>query len=83
MQTDTNNSLRITISLNKNLSKEIDFMMKSLNVSKSEVFKLAFEKFSSDYKKKNLEKIAEMMKEEYKNNKELTVFSSLDSEEFL
>lgn len=83
MKTDTNNSLRITISLNKNLSKDIDFLMKTLKVSKSEVFKLAFEKFSEDYKKNNLKKVAEMMRDEYKNNKELTSFSSLDSESFL
>lgn len=83
MKTDTNNSLRITISLNKDLSKDIDFLMKTLKVSKSEVFKLAFEKFSEDYKKNNLKKVAEMMREEYKNNKELTSFSSLDSESFL
>jgi len=83
MKTDTNNSLRITISLNKDLSKDIDFLMKTLKVSKSEVFKLAFEKFSEDYKKNNLKKVAEMMRDEYKNNKELTSFSSLDSENFL
>lgn len=83
MKTDTNNSLRITISLNKDFSKDIDFLMKTLKVSKSEVFKLAFEKFSEDYKKNNLKKVAEMMREEYKNNKELTSFSSLDSESFL
>lgn len=83
MKTDTNNSLRITISLNKDLSKDIDFLMKTLKVSKSEVFKLAFEKFSEDYKKNNLKKVSEMMREEYKNNKELTSFSSLDGESFL
>lgn len=83
MKVKTNNSLRITISLNKEASKEIDFLMKSLKVSKSEVFKLAFENFLEDYKKKNLEKVATMMREEYINNKELTSFSSLDGESFL
>lgn len=83
MKTDNNNTLRITISLKKEASKDIDFLMKSLNISKSEVFKIAFENFLEDYKKKNLKKIAEMMRDEYKNNKELTSFSSLDSENFL
>ena len=83
MKTDNNNTLRITISLKKEASKDIDFLMKSLNISKSEVFKIAFENFLEDYKKKNLKKIAEMMRDEYKNNKELTSFSSLDSESFL
>ena len=83
MKTNNNNTLRITISLKKEASKDIDFLMKSLNISKSEVFKIAFENFLEDYKKKNLKKIAEMMRDEYKNNKELTSFSSLDSENFL
>lgn len=83
MKVKTNNSLRITISLNKEASKEIDFLMKSLKVSKSEVFKLAFDSFLEDYKKKNLEKVATMMREEYINNKELTSLSSLDGESFL
>lgn len=83
MKVKTNNSLRITISLNKESSKEIDFLMKSLNVSKSEVFKLAFDSFLEDYKKKNLEKVAKMMREEYVNNKELTSLTSLDGESFL
>lgn len=79
----TDNTLRITISLNKEMSKDIEFLMKSLKVSKSEVFKLAFEKFIDEYKSNHLKKVAEMMREEYKNNKELTAFSALDSESFL
>ena len=77
------NTLRITISLNKEMSKDIEFLMKNLKVSKSEVFKLAFEKFMEEYKSNHLKKVAEMMREEYKNNKELTTFSSLDGETFL
>jgi len=82
MKTD-NNTVRITISLNKELSKEAEILMKKLKISKSELFKTAFEKFSLDYKKQNLAKIAEMMKDEYKENKELTSFTDLDGENFL
>lgn len=78
-----NNTIRITISLNKALSEEADILMKKLKISKSELFKTAFEKFSSDYKKQNLSKIAEMMKNEYEENKELTSFIDLDGENFL
>lgn len=78
-----NNTVRITISLNKELSKEADILMKKLKISKSELFKTAFEKFYSDYKKQNLAKIAEMMKNEYEENKELTSFIALDGENFL
>lgn len=83
MKSKSDNNLRITISLNKEYSKDIDFLMEKLKVSKSEVFKIAFETFFEDYKKKNLQKIAEMMRDEYKNNNDLDFFSSLDGEDFL
>lgn len=74
---------RITISLSNDLSEEAEKIMKELKVSKSELFKIAFERFSHEYKKQKLRKIADMMKDEYKNNKTLTVLSSLDGEDFL
>lgn len=80
---NNDNNLRITISLNKDFAKDIEFLMKNLNISKSEVFKLAFEKFSNEYKKNNLKRVAEIMKDEYKNNKELIEFSSIDGDSFL
>jgi metal-responsive CopG/Arc/MetJ family transcriptional regulator len=74
---------RITISLSNTLSEEAEKIMKELKISKSELFKIAFEKFSNEYKKQKLRHIAEMMKDEYKNNKSLTELSSLDGEDFL
>jgi hypothetical protein len=73
---------RITISVPKEFSGEIEKLQKELNVSKSELFKISFEKFAADFKKQKLKKVAEMMKEEYLSNKELTTFTSLDGEDF-
>ena len=65
---------RITISIPLVFSSEIETIQKELNISKSELFKMSFEKFSNDYKKQKLKDIAEMMKDEYINNKDLTSF---------
>ncbi|MBF0329098.1 MAG: ribbon-helix-helix protein, CopG family [Nitrospirae bacterium] len=73
---------RVTISLPTDISKDIDKLKKELNVSKSELFKKAFMKFAREHKKQKLRKTAAMMAEEYKTNKELTVFTALDSEDF-
>ncbi len=51
-------------------------------MSKSEIFKKAFEKFLQDYKKQKLKKIAELMASEYEKDEELTSFTSLDAEDF-
>jgi metal-responsive CopG/Arc/MetJ family transcriptional regulator len=73
---------RITISLPPDISKDIEEIKKELKVSKSEIFKKAFEIFFQDYKKQKLRKAAEKMAGEYKTDKGLTAFSSLDGEDF-
>lgn len=73
---------RVTISLPEAISRDIEELKKELHISKSELFKTAFEKFSQDYRKQKLQKAAEMMLEEYKTDKDLTALTSLDSEDF-
>ena len=73
---------RITISLPVDISMDIEELKKELHVSKSELFKTAFEKFVRDYKKQKLRKAAAMMAEEYRTNRELTALTSLDGEDF-
>lgn len=73
---------RVTISLPSDLSKKIEQLKQDLNTSKSEIFKMAFEKLWQDYEKQKITKIAEMMSLEYETNKELTSFTSLDAEDF-
>lgn len=73
---------RITISLPQGISKDIEEMKKELHVSKSELFKRAFEKFLQDYKKRKLKRAAELMAAEYEQDEELTAFTAIDSAEF-
>ena len=72
---------RVTISLPSEISKEIEELKKELRMSKSEIFKKAFEKFLQEYRRKKIQKAAEIMASEYRENKDLTVFTCLDSEE--
>lgn len=82
MQSTAQNYERITISLPTEISEEIEELKKELRMSKSEIFKKAFEKFLQEHKRQKLQKIAEMMAEEYKKDKKLTAFTVLDSEDF-
>jgi len=82
MSVNLKNVDRLTISLPKNLSNEVEAVRKELNIPKSEIFKIAIEKFLEQYRKRKLQKIAEMMAEEYEKDEELTIFISLDSEDF-
>jgi len=81
MQT-VQNYERVTISLPSEISKEIEELKKELRMSKSEIFKKAFEKFLQEYRRQKIQKAAEIMASEYRENKDLTVFTRLDSEEF-
>jgi metal-responsive CopG/Arc/MetJ family transcriptional regulator len=82
MSINLKNVDRLTISLPKKLSNEVEAVRKELNIPKSEIFKMAIEKFLEQYRKRKLQKIAEMMAEEYEKDEELTTFTTLDSENF-
>ncbi|MBM4137640.1 MAG: ribbon-helix-helix protein, CopG family [Nitrospira sp.] len=73
---------RVTISLPSEISRDIDEMKKELNISKSELFKTAFEIFLREHRKQKIRKIAERMTKDYETDKELTAFTALDSEDF-
>ncbi len=80
--TNTQNS-RITITLPKYINDELDSSKKELGFSKTEIIKIAIENFLKEQKKAKLHNAVAIMQNEYKNNKELTEFTSLDSEDFL
>ena len=80
--TNTQNS-RITITLPKYINDELDSSKKELGFSKTEIIKIAIENFLKEQKKAKLQNAVAIMQNEYKNNKELTEFTSLDSEDFL
>ena len=73
---------RITISLPPDIACDIDELKKELHLSKSELFKRAFERFVHDHKRRKLQKAAELMASEYETNKELTALTALDGEAF-
>ena len=80
--TNTQNS-RITVTLPKHINDELDASKKELGYTKTEIIKIAIENFLEEQKKAKLKNAVELMTNEYQNNKELTEFTTLDSEDFL
>lgn len=73
---------RITVSLPVELTRTIEALKKELHVSKSEILKIALERFLREHRKQKLHEIAEMMAGEYETDKKLTEFTVLDKEDF-
>jgi metal-responsive CopG/Arc/MetJ family transcriptional regulator len=73
---------RVTISLPHTISCEIEALRAQLNVSRSEIFKRALERFIEEQRRGQLAGIAAEMAEEYRSNRELTVCTALDAEDF-
>ena len=76
-------SERITVSLPSQMIDDIEDVKDEMNINKSELVRRALEEFIKSHKRNELERIAIMMKENYETDKELTAFTSLDSEGFL
>jgi len=74
---------RITFSLPSSMNIALDKLKSEIKRSKSEIIKLAIENYLAQQKKIKLQRAVEMMTDEYENNKKLTEFTSLDSEDFL
>jgi len=77
-----NNYDRITFSLPNTLNVALDELKAEVNRSKSEIIKMAIESYIAQQNKRKLQKAVALMAEEYENNEELTVLTSLDSENF-
>ena len=74
---------RITVTLPKYINDELDASKKELGYTKTEIIKIAIENFLEEQKKAKLQNAVTIMANEYNNNKELTEFTTLDSEDFL
>jgi metal-responsive CopG/Arc/MetJ family transcriptional regulator len=74
---------RVTVAIPVQLLESIESIRSEMKINKSELIRRAVEEFIRNYKRKKLEEIALMMKDEYERNKELTLFTSLDSEGFI
>lgn len=73
---------RVTISVPHELASEADSCSAKLKVSRSELYKLALERFLAEQRRERLKLIVAEMAEEYLADKELTVLTALDDEEF-
>lgn len=81
MQT-VNDVDRVTISLPHSLTLQSEAVREELNISRSELFRLALERFIQEQSNRRLATIAAEMVEEYRGNSELTALTSLDGEAF-
>ena len=77
-----NNYDRITFSLPNSLNIALDELKSEINRSKSEIIKMAIESYIAQQNKRKLQKAVALMADEYENNDELIVLTSLDSETF-
>ena len=74
---------RITVTLPKYINDELNASKKELGYTKTEIIKIAIENFLEEQKKAKLQNAVAIMTNEYNNNKELTEFTALDSEDFI
>jgi len=80
---NTNRSVdRITISVPHSLASEAESCSAELQVSRSELYKMAMERFLAEQRRERLKLIVAEMAEEYRGDAELTALSALDGEEF-
>jgi len=83
MPTVTNETDRVTISLPHRLAQDIDALRTDLNISRSELFKVALESFLAEQRRMKLREAVAEMAEEYRSNRELTALTALDGEDFV
>ena len=74
---------RVTISVPRELASEAYNCSAELKVSRSELYKLALERFLAEQRRERLKLIVAEMAEEYRADKELTALTVLDAEEFV
>ena len=74
---------RLTIALPPELMNDIDAIKDEMKINRSELVRTALQEFIKKHKRRNLQKIAIAMKDEYEGNEELRAFTSLDGEEFI
>jgi metal-responsive CopG/Arc/MetJ family transcriptional regulator len=74
---------RVTISVPHELASEADSCSAELSVSRSELYKMAMERFLAEQRRERLKLIVAEMAEEYRADTELTALTVLDDEEFV
>ena len=80
----TSNDLdRVTISIPHALALQSETIRNELKISRSELFRLAMERFIQEQNNSRLAAIAAEMVEEYKSNRALTALTELDGEDYV
>ena len=80
----TSNDLdRVTISIPHALALQSEAVRNDLKISRSELFRIAMERFIQEQNNSRLATIAAEMVEEYKCNRALTALTELDAEDFV
>ena len=74
---------RVTISVPHELASEADSCSAELSVSRSELYKMAMERFLAEQRRERLKLIVAEMAEKYRSDTGLTAFTVLDAEEFV
>lgn len=83
MLTTHQNYDRITFSLPKPINTALGKLKIESKQSKSEIIKIAIERYLAQQKEYKLKKAVQMMSSEYENNNKLTALTDLDAEDFL
>jgi metal-responsive CopG/Arc/MetJ family transcriptional regulator len=73
---------KVTFTIPHFLNQQLENLKNEFKVSKSEVLKNAIEEYIKKQEKIKMEKSVNMMMGEYKNDKSITEFTALDSEDF-
>lgn len=73
---------RVTISLPHALAGQAEKLRAELKLSRSELYKIAMERFIEEQRRSHLAGIAGEMAEEYRANSKLTELTALDGEDF-
>ena len=81
MQT-SNDVDRVTISIPHALALQSEAVRSELKISRSELFRLALERFIQEQNNHQLATIAAEMMEEYRGNSGFTALTALDCEDF-
>ena len=74
---------RVTISIPHALALQSETVRSELRISRSELFRLALERFIQEQNNYRLALIAAEMVDEYRGNSELTALTALDGEDFV
>ena len=83
MITNKQNYDRITFSLPKDVNIALGKLKNEAKQSKSEIIKIAIQRYLAQKEKYKLKKAVALMHNEYKNNTELTEFTALDGDDLL